>query len=120
MRLLLDEGLPRSLGQVLSRFDLNAVHVADVGLLGAPDVQILEMAGSENLVIVTLDADFHMLLATRSSTKPSVIRIREEGFKADDHAKLLDRVVHALRPELEAGVVVSARTDSCRYRRLPL
>jgi len=120
MQLLLDEGLPRSLVQVLSRFDLKALHVADIGLLGAPDTEILEMACTQGLVIVTLDADFHMLLATRSATKPSVIRIREEGYRAGDHGPLIERVVQALRPELEAGVVVSARKDSCRYRRLPL
>jgi predicted nuclease of predicted toxin-antitoxin system len=82
--LLLDQGLPRSAAKILNRLTIKALHVGDCGLGAAPDFEILEYARINNLVVVTMDADFHMLLAASGSASPSVIRLRQQGLKAPE------------------------------------
>jgi predicted nuclease of predicted toxin-antitoxin system len=48
----------------------------------ASDPEILKRARAEARACVTLDADFHSLLATGGARGPSVIRIRKEGLDA--------------------------------------
>jgi predicted nuclease of predicted toxin-antitoxin system len=52
MRFLIDEDLPRSMGDLLRRYEHEAVDVRDIGLRGAKDAQ------SEGLCLVTGDLDF--------------------------------------------------------------
>jgi len=67
-RLLLDEGLPFTTAGRLRRAGLDAVHVNEVGLSSTPDSLILEYARSEKRSCVTLDLDFHQLLAATGNT----------------------------------------------------
>ena len=67
-RLLLDEGLPFTAADRLRRAGLDAVHVNEVGLSSTADPLILEYALSEKRSCVTLDLDFHRLLATTGNT----------------------------------------------------
>jgi predicted nuclease of predicted toxin-antitoxin system len=80
MKLLLDQGLPRSTVLHLRNQQIEAVHVGDRGLATATDSEILDVGRQEGMVVVTLDADFHALLALSGVTGPSVIRIRIEGL----------------------------------------
>jgi len=43
----------------------------------ASDEAILRLGQREGRIVVTLDADFHMLLAVSGASRPSVIRIRD-------------------------------------------
>ncbi len=76
MRLLLDQGLPRSAVEILSQSGVETVHVGDIGLASADDLAIIDYAEQHGQVVVTLDADFHAHLAISGAAKPSVIRIR--------------------------------------------
>jgi len=81
MRLLLDQGTPRSTARHLAAHGIDAVHAADIGLSAASDSQILDHARTDHRVVVTLDADFHALLALSGAAVPSVVRIRPEGLR---------------------------------------
>lgn len=81
MRLLLDQGLPRSAVLHLHNAGIEAIHVGDRGLATASDSRILDIGRQEKMVVVTLDADFHALLALSGATEPSVIRLRIEGYE---------------------------------------
>ena len=101
MKLLLDQGLPRSTVQHLAAAGIVAEHVGDLGLSRADDAVILETARRQQAVVVTLDADFHYLLATTRATAPSVIRLRVEGLKGGwprSLPKLLPQPARNLRP----------------------
>jgi predicted nuclease of predicted toxin-antitoxin system len=78
-RLLLDHGLPRSAATLLQQTGWNVVHMSEIGMSRASDVDIMQRARAEARACVALDADFHCLLATRGERGPSVIRIRKEG-----------------------------------------
>ena len=70
MKLLLDQGLPRSTVLHLHNAGIEAIHVGDSGLATASDSTILAFGSQEGLVVVTLDADFHALLALSGATGP--------------------------------------------------
>ncbi|MCB0229913.1 MAG: DUF5615 family PIN-like protein, partial [Anaerolineae bacterium] len=92
MRLLLDQGLPRSAAPMLSEGGIDTLHVGEIGYSTAEDAEIIKYAQAEDRVVVTLDADFHSLLAHSGATSPSVIRIRIEGLRAQPVANLLQVV----------------------------
>jgi predicted nuclease of predicted toxin-antitoxin system len=120
MRFLLDQGTPRSTVFLLREAGFDAVHVGEIGMAAAEDDLILRRAATENRVVVTLDADFHALLALSNVGKPSVIRIRVEGLKAPDLNLLLQRVIAHCHAELETGALVSVEETRIRLRRLPI
>jgi predicted nuclease of predicted toxin-antitoxin system len=120
MKLLLDQGLPRSTVRFLASFGVAAEHVGSRGLAQATDGAILAEAVLRGEVVVTLDADFHQILAASGATKPSVVRIRIEGLKGDQLAALLTQVIDAASAELTAGAVVSVTETHVRVRRLPI
>lgn len=120
MRLLLDQGLPRSTVFHLHNAGIEAVHVGDRGLATASDSKILDIGRQEGRVVVTLDADFHALLALSGVTGPSVIRIRIEGLRSEDLAGLLVNVMKVCRDDLAKGAAVSVTENGVRVRQLPL
>ena len=89
IRLLLDQGLPRSTATLLQAVGWDVQHVADVGMSCASDSELLHFARKERRVCVTLDADFHAQLAVSGATGPSVVRIRIEGLRGRALADLL-------------------------------
>jgi len=120
MKLLLDEGLPLTAATLLTEAGINTVHVGQIGLAGAEDSQILAAAVSQERVVVTLDADFHTLLALNKVKTPSVIRIRLQGLRALPLRDLLLTVLDECRKDLEEGAVVTVDHNRIRLRHLPL
>jgi predicted nuclease of predicted toxin-antitoxin system len=120
-RLLLDQGLPRSAAAVLRTQDgWEAVHVGERGLARATDAEILEVARRETRICVTLDADFHALLALSGADAPSTIRIRIEGLDAAGLAQVLRQTLIAAGPALDAGAAITVSEHRIRLRRLPI
>ena len=120
MRLLLDQGLPRSAATLLCQAGIDTVHVGDIGHSCAEDAVILQLGRDSGRVVVTLDADFHALLAFAGATSPSVIRIRIEGLSGEGLANLLQMVVSQCASDLERGAAVTVQEQRIRVRHLPL
>lgn len=120
MKFLLDQGLPRSTVPHLRTLGLEAEHVGDLGLATASDEAILAEAQARDAIVVTLDADFHALLARSGAAGPSVIRIRIQGLKGDDVARIIGRVVQAVESDLLTGAAVTVTAHRLALRRLPL
>ena len=96
IRLLLDQGLPRSTVGHLEERGFDVCHVADIGHSRARDTEITALALDQGRTIVTLDSDFHRLLAISGASAPSVIRIRREGLRGSDVAALIGQVLERL------------------------
>lgn len=120
MRLLLDQCLPRSTVRHLAAVGIAAEHAGDLGLARASDASILDFARQRGDAIVTLDADFHALLAISHAAAPSVVRIRIEGLDGEQLASLVAQVVAAVGVEIEAGALVSVTARRIRVRMLPV
>lgn len=120
MKLLLDQGLPRSAASLLRDVGIDTVHTGEIGYATAEDTTIIEWARQEERVIVTLDADFHALLALSGAASPSVIRIRIERLRAEALMELIQRVLSDWSSELAEGAALTVQPERIRFRRLPL
>lgn len=120
MRWLLDQGLPRTAALILRQHGMDALHVGDLDMARASDPEILLIALQENRIMVTLDADFHALLAMSGAGKPSVIRIREEGLKTPALCQLILQLSNQFAEALATGCVLSTTLTQARLRLLPI
>lgn len=60
------------------------------------------------------------ILALSEASSPSVIRIRIEGMKGDQVARIINRVQEAASIDLEEGVAITVTEPRIAIRRLPL
>ncbi len=117
---MLDQGLPLSASGLLSKAGIDTIHVAEIGFSTAEDREILARAKEDDRVVVTLDADFHALLALSGANSPSVIRIRIERLKAVAITNLLLSILPKCEEDLAKGAVVTVERHRIRLRLLPL
>jgi len=120
MRLLLDQGLPRSSAVMLCGAGVDALHAGECGLATASDEALLKTAREQGRAVITLDADFHALLALGGASGPSVIRIRIEGLRAEALVNLVRTVLDRCGEDLAKGAVVSVTQRQIRVHRLPV
>lgn len=120
IRILLDQGLPRSTSFHLKDEYWDVLHTGDIGLSKAKDSEILEYARKNQRIIITLDADFHAFLAVTNAQSPSVIRIRIEGLKAMELARLIEDIWPKVETSLQQGAMVTVTAKSIRIRHMPV
>ena len=120
MKILLDEGLPQRAAALLRDAGLDAVHITEIRDPSTADLSILETARDDGRIVVTLDADFHALLAMNGWPAPSVIRIRRQGLSASDIRDLLVHLVVDHAQVLTEGVALSVRAHLVGIHKLPL
>lgn len=107
MKLLLDQGLPLSAAALLRDVGIDAIHVGEIGMAEAEDVDIIQKARGEERVVATLDADFHALPAIDDAIFPSVIHIRIERLRAHALADMLLTIITECAEELDnlSGII---------------
>lgn len=119
-RFLLDRGLPRSTTRHLEQLGIRSVHAPDIGLSRAADSEIVREARSRGFAIVTLDADFHALIALSGQASPTVIRIRREGMDGARIAASIADVMDRLPEAISRGAQIAVTERSIRLRHLPI
>jgi predicted nuclease of predicted toxin-antitoxin system len=86
----------------------------------AADEKILAFALASSAVVVTLDADFHAMLAVSGSSGPSVIRLRLQGLGASDAVQIVQGVMSGFHEDLLRGSVVTVKAHKTTCHRLPI
>lgn len=119
-KILLDEGLPLGAAPILRRHGIDAVHTEEVNLASANDHVILRRAREHGRACVTLDHDFHKLLAAGQELTPSVILLRFEALRAEAAASLILKILDKVGDDLPSGVAVTVTRRGIRLRKLPL
>jgi predicted nuclease of predicted toxin-antitoxin system len=122
VRLLFDANLSPEVGRRLAEAaDHDTAHVADIGLLTAPDPEILQAAADQDRVLVTADADFGALLALGSLPTPSVVLLRSaDHMRPAEQAELLAANLPTIDDALQEGAIASLSPQRLRVRPLPI
>lgn len=116
--ILLDQGLPRDAAEQLREEGISCTHVGEIGMSAAEDTEILEWARIHDFAVVTLDADFHAILAVRNAPMPSVVRVRMEGMDGAAIAELLHRILEQYTVELRTGCMITVKRHKTTCRLL--
>ena len=120
MRVLLDQGLAPGTAALLRDHGWDAVHVSEIEMQRADDIDILNVARNTDRICITLDHDFHAHLALTKAGLPSVVLLRVQGLDKNGQAALIRVVCEICIDALYAGAAVSADSSTIRIRRLPL
>lgn len=120
IKILLDQGLPRTLATLLREIGWDVQHVSERGMSKAEDIAIIALAQKEQRMVVTLDADFHAHLAVSEAIGPSVLRIRMEGQKAEHLAPLIINVLSMAKDEINQGAMITLAKGKVHIKLLPI
>jgi len=120
MRFLVDNSLSPRFAQGLRLAGHEAVHVRDIGMAAAKDEAIFAEAAARGQIILCEDTDFGTILATRQTSRPSVILFRCRVKSVEALLPLLLGHLPALEIDLEAGAIVVFEDTRIRVRRLPI
>lgn len=96
------------------------MHVGEIGMSKAADEEILAFSLGKNGVVVTLDADFHAILAVSGARGPSVIRLRLQGLGATEVVEVVRKVLASFEEELKGGCLITVKALKTTCHRLPI
>lgn len=120
VRVILDQGVPRDAARLLRDRGYECTHVSDIGMSKASDREIIDQALNAGAIAVTLDADFHALLAVSGAAGPSVIRIRREGLDAQALTGIVDKVLVEYALDLAQGSLITVKLNKTTSHQLPI
>jgi len=86
----------------------------------AADVEILAYALKQRAILVTLDADFHTMLAVSGAAGPTVLRLRVQGLNAIGVAAEIQNVLANFADSLDQGAMVTVKAHKTTCSRLPV
>ena len=86
----------------------------------AADDEIVAWSLGKNAIVVTLDADFHTILAVSGASGPSVIRLRMQGLGAPEVVELVQKVLAGFEADLKRGSLVTVKAHKITCHRLPI
>ena len=120
MNFVADAGISPRTVEFLREQGHDVVHVRDIGMQRAKDSEILELARSQDRIVLTFDLDFGDLLALGLSDKPSTIIFRLEDETADSVNTNLLTVLAQTESDLRDGALILVQEFRYRIRRLPI
>ena len=86
----------------------------------AADEEILAFSLGRDAVVVTLDADFHTILAVSGASGPSAIRIRLQGLGAPEVVEVVRKILTGFEADLKRGSLVTVKALKTTCHRLPV
>ena len=120
LRLILDQGVARDAAKLLRQLGYDCTHVGELQMSRASDEEILAWSWKQGATVVTLDADFHAILAVSGASGPSVLRIRIEGLNAQAIVEVLLNVLAAYSSDLKRGALVTVKNHKITSHLLPI
>ena len=120
MQFVLDQGVPRDAAALLRSLGHDSIHVGEVDISKAADEEILAFSLGRNAVVVTLDADFHAILAVSAAQAPSVIRMRLQGLGGPEVVEVIRNVLARFEAQLKGGSLITVKARKTTCHRLPV
>ncbi len=116
----MDQGVPRDAATRLRDLGYDCTHVGEIGRSKAADDEILAWALEKKGIVVTLDADFHMILAVSGASGPSVVRLRMQGLGAQEVVGQVHEVLVRFGADLKRGSLVTVKANKTTCHKLPI
>jgi predicted nuclease of predicted toxin-antitoxin system len=120
MRVVLEQGVPRDAAARLRGLGYECVHVGELGMCRPADDEIVAWSLEQDAILVSLDADFHTILAVSGAGKPSVIRLRMQGLGAQKVVEMVRNVLVKYGDDLNRGSLVTVKPRKITCHRLPV
>ncbi len=120
MKFLIDMPLSPALAKWMVEHGYDAVHVLEIGLDRAPDIEILEKAFEEKGVVITADLDFPRLLASLHTECPGLILFRGGNYSESEALLYLRKALAAIPGDTLCNSIVVIDKNRIRRRSLPL
>ena len=105
MNLLADEGVDKPIEIALREAGFNVAYILE-NHQGAGDELILQMANSQNRILLTQDKDFGELVFRLKQSHTGIVLIRLEGYTPVIKAQIVKDVLLAHQNELKAAFTV--------------
>jgi len=120
VKFIIDMPLSPRLVEWLNEQGHSSIHATKAGLDRASDVEILQYARKNEMVILTADLDYPRMLALTGASEPGVILFRGGNYSEREIEERLAVAFQAIAPEELASSVVVIEKERIRKRRLPL
>jgi predicted nuclease of predicted toxin-antitoxin system len=120
VRFLADMNLSPSTVADLTSEGIDIVRVSSLLPMNASDKEILDLARSEERVVITHDVDFSALLALGGYNRPSLITLRLLDTDPDLVTQRLRQVLPQIEAALRKGSAITIDDKSVRIRELPI
>lgn len=121
MNFLVDHSLSPAVADKLRQAGHDSVHVRRYGIHRADDEVLFDRAAQEVRVLVSADTDFATILATRQTTKPSVILFRRDTHRRPDaQASLLLANLPTISDLLNHGAIIVFEENRLLSRAAPI
>ncbi|MEO8168110.1 MAG: DUF5615 family PIN-like protein [bacterium] len=120
MKCLLDMPVSPSLVDVLRKFGHDGVHAYHIGHGRTADSDLLELARSEQRVVITADLDFPRILFLTAASGPGVILFRGGSYSDKEMCELLERVLSEVTEDAIRSSVCVVDKRHIRVTALPL
>ena len=105
MKFIIDNQLPPKLAQWITAQGHEALHLQEVGLQDARDIQVLEFANNHGMVLVSKDEDFLHLALTRPGTS-QVVWVRLGNCRTRSLLTIFGQAFPAMIAALSSGQTI--------------
>lgn len=116
MKFLADEGVDRSIVEILRKFNFDVYYVIDE-IRSLTDEELLNIANKENRILITRDKDFGELIYRLNQPHAGIILIRLEGYPTTQRAELVGTIIRKHADEFaNAFTVIQPKVIRIRKR----
>jgi len=120
VKFLADMGISQKTVEALREWGYEAKHLRELGMMRAPDIEIVQKARSEGRTILTCDLDFGEILALSQLPLPSIIIFRLSDYRPLVLNPLLMQVLLECEDTINRGALIVIEDHRYRIRRFPI
>ena len=120
LKFIADVNISPQTVSTLKEADYDIIRSSEILPANAKDIEILELARSQNRIIVTQDLDFSMLVAINGYDQPSLITLRLSSAKPSIVTQRLLDVFPIIESEFLEAFAMTIDDEAIRIRKLPI